>query len=246
MNGTIALASLLAVVGMIMVHLFAGGLRFLDVRPRSRWLSAAGGVAVAYVFVHILPSLADEQRTVRQVTDNGLGLIDDHVYLMALVGLSVFYGLEKVATSLRDRRRQEGAEYSDNGVFWVHVGTFAFYNALIGYLLVHREQPGLGSLLFYAFAMALHFAANDHALRQHHKADYDRVGRWVLAGAVLIGWSIGLVGEVSEITLAALFSFLAGGIILNVLKEELPGEQKSSFGAFALGAGLYAGIMLVV
>jgi hypothetical protein len=40
------------------VHAIGGRLRFLDVIPRSTWLSLAGGISVAYVFVHLLPELA--------------------------------------------------------------------------------------------------------------------------------------------------------------------------------------------
>ncbi len=99
-------------------------------------------------------------------------------------------------------------------------------------------------MLFFGFAMTLHFLVNDHGLREHHKGAYDRVGRWVLAGAVLVGWALGLVAEVSEIALAVLIAVLAGGIILNVLKEELPEERESRVWAFALGAALYAALLL--
>lgn len=37
------------------VHVFSGSLRLLDKIPRSRWLSFAGGVAVALVFLEVLP-----------------------------------------------------------------------------------------------------------------------------------------------------------------------------------------------
>lgn len=56
---------------------------------------------------------------------------------------------------------------------------------------------------------------------------------------------MGLVFEVSEAALAVLFAFLAGGVVMNVLKEELPEERESRLWAFVLGAGLYAGVLLV-
>lgn len=56
---------------------------------------------------------------------------------------------------------------------------------------------------------------------------------------------MGLVFEISEAALAVLFAFLAGGVVMNVLKEELPEERESRFWAFVLGAGLYAGVLLV-
>ena len=63
----------------------------------------------------------------------------------------------------------------------------AVYNALIGYLFLHRLAAGLKDLLLFFVAMALHFVVNDHGLREHHKDAYLRKGRWVLAAAVVLG-----------------------------------------------------------
>jgi hypothetical protein len=93
--------------------------------------------------------------------------------------------------------------------------------------------------------VGLHFVTTDHDLREHHKARYDRTGRWVLAGAVLLGWALGFLGRLPEAGIGLLFAFLAGDVVLNVLKEELPEERESNFGAFALGAGGYAFLLLL-
>lgn len=50
---------------------------------------------------------------------------------------------------------------------------------------------------------------------------------------------------VAEAAHAALLALLAGGVILNVLKEELPEERKSRFWPFALGAATYAVLLLL-
>ena len=240
---TVIVVSLLAVVVLAVVHLFAGSMRFLAGTPRSVWLSIAGGVAVAYVFVHLLPDLAEEQEAIGET----FSFLEYHVYLVALIGLAVFYGLERAAKISRQRRR--GADKEDSagaGVFWLHVASFTVYNALIGYLLLHREQQGLRSLILFAFAMGVHFVVNDYGLREDHKGTYDRIGRWVLVAGIFAGWVVGLIFEVSEAALGVLFAFLAGSVIMNVLKEELPEERKSRFWAFALGAALYATILLAL
>ena len=72
----ITLVSLLAVVGLAIVHLFSHRLRFLDVTPRSIWLSIAGGISIAYVFVHILPDLAEEQKTIREAVGEGFSFLE--------------------------------------------------------------------------------------------------------------------------------------------------------------------------
>ena len=43
-----------------------------------------------------------------------------------------------------------------------------------------------------------------------------------------------------------LFALLAGGVIMNVLKEELPEERESCFWALALGAAVYAALLLAL
>lgn len=222
-------------------HLFAGHLGFRAI-PRSEWLSGAGGVSVAYVFVHVLPELSERHDALE---GSVVGFVEHHVYLVALAGFGAFYGLEQLADS-SDERDEVGDAVTETseGVFWLHVGSFAAYNALIGYLLVHRDEGGFVGLLLFAVAMSLHFVVNDHGLRERHKAAYDRVGRWLLAGGVLAGTALGLVTAVAEALVTVLFAFLAGGIILNVIKEELPEERRSRFRAFALGAAAYAGLLL--
>ena len=56
--------------------------------------------------------------------------------------------------------------------FALHVGSFALYNALIGYLLVNREETDARGLLLYTIALGLHFVVNDRALDEHHGALY--------------------------------------------------------------------------
>ena len=87
---------------------------------------------------------------------------------------------------------------------------------------------------------------NDHGLRELHKEAYLRRGRWILAAAVILGWVVALLTEIPEVTIAVLLAFLAGGVIMNMLKEELPEERESRFWAFALGAALYTAVLLAL
>ncbi|PRY95389.1 hypothetical protein BCF33_1007 [Hasllibacter halocynthiae] len=235
--------TLAAAFAFAAIHVFIGKLRFLDGTPRSRWLSAAGGVAVAYVFVHLLPELAEHSDTLMHlVAGGGPGGHGPAVgWAVALAGLAAFYGLERMV-------RLHGAEdehgHMPPGAFWLHLSSFALYNVLIGYLLLHREEPGWAPLLAYVAAMGVHFVTNDFGLRKDYSHRYDTAGRWVLAGAVLLGWVLGVAVDLPEWGIAVLFAFLGGGVVLNVLKEELPEERKSAFGPFLLGAALYGAAML--
>ncbi|MBE9212239.1 hypothetical protein IQ247_05860 [Plectonema cf. radiosum LEGE 06105] len=244
-SASLILTALIA-VGLALTHLFCGKLRFAKI-PRSRWLSGAGGVSVAYVFVHILPELSEHQAVLNQTQQELTSYLENHVYLLALLGLSIFYGLEKMASKSRENQEKAGKrDATTQGVFWVHIASFTFYNALIGYLLTHREEQNTQGLLLYSLAMALHFVVNDFGLRENHKGIYDHIGRWILAAAIIVGWVIGSATQIGETTIAVLFAFLAGGIVLNVLKEELPEERESCFWAFALGAAIYSVLLLAL
>jgi zinc transporter ZupT len=241
------LLSAVLAVALMAVHLLAGSLRRASDLSGSTWLSAAGGIAAAYVFLHILPDLAAHQQTLGQKTNLGPDEAERLVFLSAFAGLVVFYGLERFATGAKGQLRQR-SDMSDNAgaPFWIHLGSFGLYNLLIGYLLVHREASDAASQLLYFVAMATHFLAIDASLRRHHQARYDRVGRWIVAGAVLAGWALASFARLPDLALSLMFAFLAGGIILNVLKEELPEERQGRFLPFILGATVYSLILMAV
>ena len=96
--------TLLAAAILALVHVATPSLRFLEGTPRSAWLSLAGGVSVAYVFVHFLPELAAGQETLGRAVE-GIALAERHVYLIALAGLLAFYGLDRLAKTSRSRRQ---------------------------------------------------------------------------------------------------------------------------------------------
>ncbi|MXV61646.1 hypothetical protein GS429_06125 [Natronorubrum sp. JWXQ-INN-674] len=226
---------------LALIHLFAGRLGFSARRPRSRWLSVAGGISVAYVFVHLLPEIGEAAATLERRGGSSL-FAEQYGYLIALFGFVAFYGLEQLARR-GNVETSRGNRPDETALFWIHVGSFAVYNGIIGYLLLDRE---LGGLVTFFVAMALHFVVTDAGLREHHGPTYDRRARWVLATAVLVGFAGGYALEDADLLIAVFVPFLAGGVILNVIKEELPSDRESRFWAFALGGAGYAALLLFV
>ena len=234
-------------IAFALIHLYGCYLKFLDVTPRSNWLSISSGISVAYVFVHVLPDLSEAQQDLHPHTTTVFSFLEHHVYVAALIGMVTFYGLERLAKESREKNIAEGdGDVTELSVFSVHMLMFTIYNLLIGYLLLHQEDSGIGGLILYAIAIGTHLLVNDYGLRNNHKVAYQKVGRWILAAAIVTGWIIGTQQSVSEAALAVIFALLAGSLILNVLKEELPEERQSRFWVFALGTGSYAAILLTL
>ena len=107
------------------------------------------------------------------------------------------------------------------------------------------EHSLVACILFFT-SIALHFFIIDENLREHQQTLYDRQGRWFLVAAIVLGATIGQVAHLNEAAVSIIWSFLAGSMILNVLKRELPDEKENCFGSFIGGAFLFTLLILSV
>ncbi|WP_293028050.1 hypothetical protein [Natronococcus sp.] len=241
-----SLLVLVLVIAVALVHLLPNRLPVSSGRSRHGLLSAAGGVSIVYAFLHLFPELDGRRESLEGVDVLVGSLAGHHIYGLAFVGLALFYGLERLAAVSRSHEfERDLGPFADEPVFWIHVGGFAVYNAFIGYVLV-RGETGAESATLFAVAMALHLFGNDAAMEQHHRDAYRRIGRWVLAAAVLLGAGVGAVYTFGDISLTILLGLLTGGVVFNAIKDELPRTQESRFWAFAAGAVGYGSILLLL
>lgn len=166
----LSIAAGLFTVGLALVHLFADRLQFSRLGQR-RWLSAAGGASVAYVFILLLPEVSEAAAIAGALRGEAF-LAEQLLYVTALFGFIVFYGVEVFVA-----KRRTGSVEDDFSVFWFHVAVFTLYSAIIGYLLFHQEVESLANLSLYALSMALHFQVTDYGLSRHHGEEFHRIGR---------------------------------------------------------------------
>jgi zinc transporter ZupT len=240
--------TLVAGVVLVVVHVSWGWLP----RLRSVLLSAGSGVSIAYVFLHLLPEVAATQDRVEEEVAGGvLGAVESHAWIVALAGLALIYVVEVVSRRSRRGREDDGrvrgtASATSPPVGWVSIATYTVYNAVIGYLLFDQLDRGKSTLWLFTLAMAVHFAVNDHGLREHHGALYERVGRWLVSAGVLLGWVVGAFGAIPELAIGATVAFLAGGVVMNVMKEELPEDRQARVVPFLAGALAYGLLLLTL
>lgn len=229
---------------LALVHLLAGRLDIPRLLPRPAWLSFAGGVATAYIFVHILPIFS--RFIVDAATAHDRWRDGEWIFVAALAGTVAFYGVEKlVRGDVAGNAARNKDEPHPRLSFWLHISAFGIYNALIGYLSTDHTFSGRIDAAVYYIALALHFVIVDRDLRTRHGQLYDNAGQWIMAGSVIAGTAAGLAALLPAPVAIAAFAFLAGGMILNVFKEEIPGEQRGRVLPFAFGAGLFGVLFLV-
>ena len=225
--------------------IFAIARRFypLEQIHRRAWLSFAAGSSVAYVFMDMLPELAERHRRFVATQEEGLLFAAQRIYALALLGFIIFYGFDHFVLRRGADDRSDGGEGTSGRTFWLHVSGFAAYSWLVGYLLASRAALGVAPLALYAIAMAFHFTVIDSGLIREHGCRYDLVGRWVLAASVIAGQLMSWAVELPETTIARLFAFLAGGVVLTSVNEELPRDKRGRFLWFALGATVYSAVL---
>ncbi len=241
------LGALLLSLLLVTLHVAAPRIRRLPFVPEARTGSFAGGLAVAYVFLHLLPEVAEGNEAIGEALSDVVQptpLLDLGIFFVALAGFSAFYGLERLS---RRSAATGAAAQEPAGVYWIHLGSFMVYNGLITYTMALRISTGLAFALLFTVAMGLHFVLTDRSLEEHYPRRFPRSGRILLAVALLVGWGLSaLFAPTSTIVVALLTALLGGSVLLNVFKEELPSAGHSSYPWFIAGLALYAGLLTAV
>ena len=218
-------------------------------RPAGRnWISVSAGASIAYVFIYVMPELAEHQSTyLSSSVGQEIPFAEKRVYLSALAGFVVFYVVENlIAFNRRDAPSSEAAAESRALVHRLHTAGFAAYSFLTAFLLVDWADKGAESLVLFTVALFLHFLVIDHSLRSEHKSLHDSSGRWVLALSVMLGWAAGWLVSAPDRVLASLVGFMSGGVIINSVKDEMPAEGEVRALPFTAGAAVYALVLLLL
>lgn len=238
--------TLLTILVLAAVHMYAGTTAALGRQWRPRTLSAASGISVAYVFLGMMPDLADHQGFIDR-SDWFSGL-ENHVYIVALLGLTVALWVETTSRGSRRRRRAKGEpDHTGAPTFWLSIVSFVLLNMAIGYAVATPGDWAVKPLWMFALAMGLHFLANDQSLVEHHGERYRSIGRWLLAAGLITGWVIGARPgvEIRPEILVLVLAYIAGGTIMNILRHELPDTDRSGdVAAFFVGATTYGALLL--
>ena len=207
------------------------------------FVSFSGGTAVAYVFLHMLPSLVENNEPLGKLLsqyDPLTPLLDLGIFIAALIGFMVYYGLERLAWRVGNVQRE-----NQRPVYYLHVFLFALYNFLITYTMPLRVQTGLSFAVIFAVAIGLHFMLVDRNFSAHFGKQFSGKARLMFLLALLLGWVVTVVTDPVNVLLVSLMvAFLAGSVLYNVFREELPMGKNSSFGGFCVGVILFAGLLL--
>jgi hypothetical protein len=216
----------LSLLVLAAIHLYANRPKVLGWVWSSQFLSFASGISLSYVFVDLLPALEKGAPVLKRTFDQVIPYLELHTYLIALLGILFYYGVQSRVSSKRHR--------------WLPISGYLLFNFFVGASLSDSSNPEIQPLTLFTIAIGLHYFIRDH-LAKISKSNL------ILGSLILIlfaGYFVGYLIDIPDAATAIGISFVAGGILLNTFQYELPKQEKSGYFWFVCGALLYTAILL--
>ncbi len=227
--------ALISIIIFSLVHLFAIKTRALPKHWQAKLLSTGGGVAIAYVFIDLLPKLAKSELVLHDAFAGFFPYFERHVYILALAGFLLFF--------LVDRSREI---FHSKGRFWLSCGSYTLFNFFVGYAVCDKNNMEVQPLILFTFAMGLHYFVNDFNISKEHPITYGSKARWLLILSLFCGWLTAFFWQLPAAAVALISAFIGGGVIMNVTRHELPKGNPHSLGAFFWAAIFYTALLLTI
>ncbi len=174
-----------------------------------------GGLSIAYVFLHLIPSL-----------DASDDVVGPRIYFAALLGFVVFYGLDVFFQPPNENHPSK---------YHTYLAAFFVYDGLMVFTLGLELPPTPILTLVFAAALALDVLNTDIDLQTEYGTRFVKSGRWVLLAGVAAGYGWSLVRRPHPMVVDILTAALAGFMMFHTFKEQFPVSKTKKFPAFLAG-----------
>jgi hypothetical protein len=251
-NFSVVLLAFFSALFLMSAHLFSNRIYRYSTHHRNRIISFFGGIAIAYVFLDLLPRLQAAHIHLENIFGNLPTFLDNiAVPAIALLGFLIFFGLEHLAlNSRRVQHKKTGDLFSNvpasTPTFILHFINLAFFNLVIGYILRFEAQIGIIQLILYASALSLHFIIIDKTMEENYQNLYLKYGRYIASLMPIIGWAISTVFPENSSEGYILLALISGIVLFNAINNEVPKGGGKNSGIFIAGALSYSAILLIV
>jgi len=190
------------------------------------WSTAAGGFAVGYVFLLLLPKLTI-------VGNKGMDKWPDYpmlglsvIYLFVLLGFVSYWVIDLLSTEDRPGH-----------TYWRRVQSTSFflYNVLMGELIATSHDATVFVFSLTVFSIFFHLAGMNHLFHHWHPKYFQTRMRWVMSSGVLIGAMGGYFEIFTGKVIGLATAYMGGAILINVIYYEMPKKRGSNTIPFLSG-----------
>lgn len=226
---------------LCVVNLTLPSWRILRGKKHPPILSVSAGTALAYVFLVLLPKLAEIQSQIQAAANMSVFPGKDQVYLAALAGMTIllFLARKDLAGGVKT-----GTRWSP-GVMLVAV-IFGLYNAQIGYFLGDWPFTGVFASLAVGGVFALHLTGINYHIWHYYPQHYLQHFRVIFSLFMLLGWLAAVLTDRLYGVMLVSTAFIAGAIIMTAIREEIPARESVHMPLFLGSVIVTAFVILVV
>jgi hypothetical protein len=233
-------ASMVAVALLVAVHHLVGRVRREELFRGPLTISAATGVATAYVFVMLFPELAQyQQEYLREFKNRPFEWLKEQVFVLSLLGLLAITTLERWA------RRKEKQDPASNVPFALALSSSFLVNGAVGYTLAEAAHRNVLALGLVTIAYGAHLTVDDAELHSRWPERFKLHGRWLLTLSLFLGWMMRADSVTRGLGLAFGYCLLSGNIISDALTRRKLGEERENHRFFVGGALAFTLLVLL-
>lgn len=210
------------------------------VRTEGKKISSFGaGIALSYVFLHLLPELSEYQNRLLEgpLHNRIFQWFEQQLYMVSLFGVLLFYfleGLRRTSTGI-PRNVSAGGELI----------TFCVYHFVIGNLITSNSLEWF-SLIMITFALSAHLFGTNIDLAEHYGRKFIKIGIPCLIISFISGALLGLLFDKFLFWIALGFAFISGSIIMITFNVEMPKPELHRNSGFVFGAVIYSALILII
>ena len=213
---------------LVVIHLSATIIRPM-LSSKERLVNSFGaGMAIAYVFIHLLPEISKGEKH--------LGM---YSFLVVLVGYVVYYFFNLKAQQVSDSH--------SHGHYGAQILGGWLYSFIIVLGMPDAFQLSHLHVVLMAVAIGSHIVHSDYHLGITFQSKFDKHGKYVLATAPIAGlvtrW---LLHPQSDVLIHVIMSLLAGSLIYTVARDELPNPTRYTLMWFVIGIATYTALLMII
>lgn len=203
--------------------------------------SISGGLASGYVILLLIPEIKIFNDAIRD------SFLD--AYVLALLGLVIFKGLQHYCLRLVNQKSSAQQEWgfiqakvmARSLEFKVSCGVFCVYASLVLLTLPFQfgHLAGPVAKVLYVITFALHLGFEMLGLFEQSERDFSSLVPWMAGLSLTLAFVLACANVLPPWLVISGMAFLAGIIILQVFRTELPGASESSFFWFGFGTAVF-------
>lgn len=221
---------MLALISAVVIgaaHFIGDHFRISSLEGRKELASLTGGIAVAYLLLHLFPLLYE-----------GVPVLNRGIFLFALGGFVLFHLVEKYVY------KKYPPKQLPQELDLAHSYAMAGYYFVVGFILVNLAALGTSEIFLFITPVALYSVLSSFSSHAIHGAEYHDpksiTANTLIAAMPLAGAVAASVIEISPIVFYSLFSFVAGVMMYIFVRDTIPADSEGNAKFFLLGALAYA------